>query len=176
VFVRGDTGDRLLLFRDMLSIYKKFLSEEFANLGNTDTEIVVRDSFKKNPQRAPLVIIERGQLSHVPKSLMMNEQKIFDVNTNSNIYNTMHVIDYPIQFTCVGNSYLETEKISNIVVETLLTSAMGALKTEHPNISGADLVLWGQTEKLEGEGSVLSSCQILGKITLIIQGIYSKPN
>jgi hypothetical protein len=177
MFLLGNASqERLSLYRDVLAAYKKIISVGLETYGIDPTSVEIKNGVKKNLNRAPLIIIERGSLQHEPRSLMLSERVIQNQNTNEFESHTSHMIEYPIEFMCYGNSYLEAEKLGGLAMEAILTTGMSIISGMHPNIIGAEFVGWGKSELAESKDSSLISCTVLGKVFLQIDGYYSIQN
>jgi Ni2+-binding GTPase involved in maturation of urease and hydrogenase len=172
---RADSQDtRLLLFRDILSMYKKMIGRACNEYGIAADSVIVKDSGKRDINRAPLVVIERGDYQHEPRSLMLNEHSFYNQNTNRFTATTEHVFDYPIEFNCYGNTYLEAERLGSMCVEAILTTGMSIVRRKHPNVLGAELVLWTKTDFAEGQDSSLMTTKVIAKVTMIAHGEYTE--
>jgi hypothetical protein len=167
-------NDRLLLFRDILSLYKDIIEKSLIEYSLPPETIIVKDSAKKDINRAPLVVIERGDYQHEPRSLMLNERSFFNQSTDEFTATTEHVFDYPIEFNCYGNTYLESERLGYMCVEAILTTGMSIVRRKHPNVLGTELVLWTKTDFSEGQDSSLMSTKVIAKVTLIAHGEYTE--
>lgn len=168
-----DPLSRLSLYRDVLAVYKKLIVTAFTEYGIDIKSVEVKNTVTKNINRAPLIVIERGDYQHIPRSLMFGEKIVSDPNVDSITSMTSHMIEYPIEFTCFGNSYLEAEKLGGLAMEAILTTGLSIVKRMHPNIIGSEFVSWGKTGLVEGGESSLVACSVLGKVFLHIDGIYS---
>ncbi len=164
--------DRFKLYRDILAVYKSLIEEELVGIGDDKSEVILKNAETSNVDRAPLIVIERGEMQHVPRSMRLGEKIVPDPSGQGRISSTCHLIEYPIEFTCYGNTYLEAEKLGTIAMEVILSAGMTGVAERHPNISGAELVWWGKTNLAEGEDSSLFSNKILGKVFVEMQGIY----
>ncbi len=177
MFLLGNvTQQRLSLYRDILAVYKKIISTGLEAYSIEPTAVEIKNGVKQNLNRAPLVVIERGSLQHVPKSLLLSEQLIQNQNTHELESHTAHMLEYPIEFTCYGNSYLEAEKLGGLAMEAILTTGMTIVGKMHPNIIGAEFVGWGKSVLAESKDSSLISCTVLGKVFLQVDGYYSIQN
>ena len=174
MFLRAHATDkRLKLYRDVLAVYKKLITEGLIAYGIDEQSVEIKNTIKKNVNRAPLIVIERGDYRYEPKSLMFNEKTSTDVNKNLFESSTVHILEYPLEFTCYGNSYLEAEKLGGLVMEAVLTTGMSIIKSMHPNIIGADFVDWSKSSLVEGGGSSLIACTVDSKVFLKVDGYYS---
>jgi hypothetical protein len=176
MFVHGNTVERLSLYRDVLAVYKGLVEEALDDYGLDKNIVSVKNSIEKNVNRAPLIILERGELQHIPRSLMFGEKVTADQNTNLFESRTAHMLEYPMEFTCYGNSYLEAEKLGGLAVEAILTTGLSIIKLRHPNIIGSEFVGWGKSGLAEGGDSSLVSCKVLGKVFLSVEGYYAIGN
>ncbi len=177
MFVHAATIDnRLALYRDVLAVYNTIIKAGLVAYNIPPEATVIKNTAEKNVNRAPLIIIERGDMQHIPRSLMFNEKISTDQNTNLFEARTAHMIEYPIEFTCYGNTYLEAEKLGGLAMESILTTGLSVVKLMHPNIIGSEFVGWGKSGLAEGKDSSLVSCQVLGKVFLKIDGYYSIQN
>lgn len=176
MFKREASNDRLALYRDVLAVYKEIISSGLESYGVDKEAVVIKNGITVNADRAPLIVIERGALQHEPRSLMFNEVAAVNISANTFESNTLHIIDYPIEFSCYGNSYLEAEKLGGLAMEAILTTGLSIIKTMHPNIIGSEFVGWGKSELAEGQDSSLIKCVVAGKVFLEISAFYSIPN
>jgi len=169
-------NDRLSLYRDVLAVYKKLIAAALKQYGMNTNAVEIKNNMIRNINRAPLIVIERGDYQYIPRSLMLSEHLVNNASTNKLTSLTAHMLEYPIEFTCYGNSYLEAEKLGGLAMETVLTTGMTIVKTMHPNIIGADLVSWSKTDFVEGGDSSLLACIVLGKVFLKVDGTYTIDN
>jgi hypothetical protein len=107
---------------------------------------------------------------------MFSERVVYDNNTNQLQSNTGHLIEYPIEFSCYGNSYLESEKLGGLAMEAVLTTGLSIIKQMHPNIIGSEFIGWGKSGLAEGGDSSLVLCKVYGKVFLQVSGFYSIQN
>ena len=170
------TDDRLALYRDILAVYKKIVASALKAYNINASNVEIKNTVKNNINRAPLIIIERGEMQHIPRSLLFGERTASDQNTHLFESRTAHMIEYPIEFTCYGNSYLEAEKLGGLAMEAILTTGLSIVKQMHPNIIGSEFVGWGKSVLVEGSDSSLLACTVLGKVFLKIDGYYSIEN
>jgi len=171
--VSQGSKDRMKLYRDVLAVYKKLIATGLAEYSLPEETVVIKNSNEQNKNRAPLIVIERGDMQYEPKSLMFNEKTDYNVNTKLFESNTIHVIEYPIEFTCYGNTYLETEMLGTLCMDSILTAGLSIVKSMNPHIFGAEFVGWGKSGLTEGSDSSLMSCSVLGKVFLRVDGYYS---
>jgi len=177
VFVRATTDDtRLKLYRDVLAVFKSILSSGLEAYGIDTEAVIIKNTVDKNVNRAPLIVLERGDMQHVPRSLMFGEKITADLVAGTMNSHTAHMIEYPIEITCYGNSYLESEKLGGLAMEAILTTGLAIIKQMHPNIIGSEFIGWGKSGLVEGKDSSLVSCTVLGKVFLKIEGYYSIQN
>jgi len=177
MFVKAtDSNTRLALYRDVLVVYKKLIVSAFEQYGIVKDAVEVKNSVTKNINRAPLIVIERGDYQYTPRSLMFGERLIDNASAGELTSLTAHMLEYPIEFTCYGNSYLEAEKLGGLAMEAVLTTGLTIVKTMHPNIIGSEFVSWGKTDLVEGGDSSLVACKVLGKVFLKVDGIYTINN
>jgi hypothetical protein len=170
MFTREGTNQKFDLYRDILAVYKSLIEEALIEAGESKNEVVIKNNNHVNVNRAPLIVIERGEMHHTPRSLMLGEEIVED--GPDRFSSTCHIIEYPIEFTCYGNSYIEAEKLGTIAMEVILTAGMAGVKERHPNIDWAELPFWGKTYLAEGQDSSIFSNMILGKVFIEMQGIY----
>jgi len=177
MFLRADaTDERLSLYRDVLATYKKIISTGLESYNIDPSAVEIKNGIKQNLNRAPLIVVERGGLSHVPRSLMLSERGIVNQSLDTFESHTAHMLEYPIEFTCYGNSYLEAEKLGGLVMEAILTTGMTIVSKMHPNIIGAEFISWGKSGLAESTDSSLISCSVLGTVFLKVDGFYSIQN
>jgi len=168
----NNTNEHLNLFRDVFGTYKKIIEAGLEAYGLSKDAVMLKNTSVKNPNRAPLIIIQRGEMPHTPRSLMLNEKQFYNQSTGMSEYTTEHIIDYPIEFVSYGNEYLEAERLGNLCIEALLTTGMSVVRHMHPNFLGAELVGWSRTDLIEGSDSSLVSNTVTGRVTLQIEGVY----
>jgi hypothetical protein len=177
MFIKADTTrDRLNVYRDVLAVYKKIIESGLSAYGIPVDAVTIKNTVEQNKNRAPLIIISRSDMQHIPRSLLLSEQTGYNVSNQAFESTTTHMIEYPIEFKCFGNSYLEAEKLGGLAMEAILTTGMSIVKTMHPNIIGAELVWWGKSDLAEGTDSTLAVGTVVGKVFMNIDGYYSISN
>ncbi len=172
--IRSDNGEHFDIYRDIMYAYLTIIRRFFAEHGIPKDAVSVEGGKKRNVSRAPHIVISREEFRHEPRSLMMNENNTLNEVNGMEIYLTKHVFDYPIGFTVSGNSYLEAEKLGMIAVESLLLTGVSGIRDLHPNIIGGELTAWTKSVPKEGEDSDYYEGLIVGKVSLIMEGIYDK--
>ena len=172
--IRSDTGEHFDIYRDIMYAYLTIIKRFFVERGIPESAVSVEGGKKRNVSRAPHIIISRESFSHDPRSLLMNERNTLDERTGVEIYLTKHIFDYPIGFTVSGNSYLEAEKLGMIAIESLLLTGVSGIRDLHPNIIGGELVAWMKSAPVDGADSDYYEGLVLGKVSLIMEGIYDK--
>ena len=176
MFKKSGSDQRLALYRDVLAVYKGIIEEALVLYG-LDIEIVqLKNSIDKNPDRAPMIILERGDMQHIPRSLLLSENANVNLTLGLLESKTAHLIEYPIEFSCYGNSYLEAEKLGGLAMEAILTTGMSIVKKKHANIIGSEFVGWGKSGLAEGSESSLVVCKVFGKVFLQFEGIHTVVN
>ena len=177
MFIKGsDKTTRLPLYRDVFATYKKLIEGVAEEYSLPKDCVMVRTTSVNTPNRAPLIVIQRGDMQHTPRSLMLNERQYAMLPQTGIEYDTKHIIDYFVEFVSYGNEYLEAERLGNLCLETLLTTGMSVMRRQHPNFLGAELIGWSKTELAEGPDSSLLSNTVIGRVTLQIDGIYQIKN
>jgi len=164
-------GSPLKLFRDVLAVYKKLTQESLIDSTFEKGIVKIKDTGVIKMDRAPMIILHRGAIGHEPRSLMLNETIGSSNGGNQPFSNTIHIIDYPIVFTCYGNSYLETEQLGIIALETILTAGQTAVSNRHENILGAEFVSMSEAAQVEGAESQLTEVVVVGKVTIMTSAI-----
>ena len=172
--IRGDSGEHFDIYRDIMFAYLTIIKRFFTEQGIPENAISIEGGKSKNVSRAPHIVISRESFSHEPRSLMMNENNTLNDLNGMEAYFTKHVFDYPIGFTVSGNSYLETEKLGMIAIESILLTGVSGIRELHPNIIGAELVGWTKAAPVEGPDSNYYESLVVGKVSLIMDGIYEK--
>lgn len=172
--IRGDNGEHFDIYRDIMYAYLTIVKRFFAEQGIPEDAVSVEGGKKRNVSRAPHIVISRESFTHDPRSLLMNENNTLDDRNGMEIYLTKHIFDYPIGFTVSGNSYLEAEKLGMIAIESILLTGVSGIRDLHPNIIGGELIGWTKSAPAEGADSDYYESLILGKVSLIMEGIYDK--
>ncbi len=174
--IRSDNGEHFDIYRDIMFAYFTIIKRFLVQQGIPEDAVSVEGGRKKNVSRAPHIVISREEFRHEPRSLLMNENNTLDERNGLEIYLTKHILDYPIGFTVSGNSYLEAEKLGMIAIESLLLTGVSGIRDLHPNIIGGELVAWTKSAPTEGADSDYYESLVVGKVSLIMEGIYDKLN
>ncbi len=172
--IRSDNGEHFDIYRDIMYAYFTIIKRFFVENGIPEASVSIEGGDKRNQSRAPHIVISRESFSHEPRSLLMNENSTLDERNGFDIYLTKHIFDYPIGFTVSGNSYLEAEKLGMIAVESILLTGVSGIRNLHPNIIGGELVAWTKAAPVEGADSNYYESLVVGKVSLIMEGIYDK--
>ena len=172
--IRSDNGEHFDIYRDIMYAYLTIIKRFLVDTGLPDSLVSIEGGKERNVSRAPHIVISRESFSHEPRSLLMNENNTLDERNGFEIYLTKHIFDYPIGFTVSGNSYLESEKLGMIAIESILLTGVSGIKDLHPNIIGAELIGWTKSAPVEGSDSDYYESLIVGKVSLIMEGIYDK--
>ena len=172
--IRSDNGEHFDIYRDIMYAYLTIIKRFLVDSELPDSLVSIEGGKKRNVSRAPHIVISRESFSHEPRSLLMNENNTLDERNGVEIYLTKHIFDYPIGFTVSGNSYLESEKLGMIAIESILLTGVSGIRDLHPNIIGAELIAWTKSAPVEGADSDYYESLIVGKVSLIMEGIYDK--
>ena len=167
--VSKDNQKEVTLYKDFFIIYKDLIIEGLKEK-EIPAEVLLINNDLINVNRAPLVVLKRTNSPQPPNVALLNE-KSYAINSNNYVEGTSHN-SINMAFICFGNTYMEAERISSQVFETLMTSSIIKIKEKSEGkVTGHNVLGWSESS-LVSQDSKLFASRIDMSITILLK--YAK--
>jgi len=156
IFNYSDTDYSAILYKDFFVIYMNLIKSKLRD-NNIDEKIVrLIDADTINVNRAPLIILKRTHSPQPPTGALLNER--LNTINNKNIINSVSYQMFNLLITCYGNTYLESERLASLVIESIILSSINKIRALSENrIIGHEFLNWSETGLVSQDTKLFAS-------------------
>lgn len=164
ILVRSPSDSRILLYSELLGLFSDLLKQHIKDFGYPEDIIVMKNSSDKNINRAPLIVLQRGEVTAQP-TVQLSERVAYQDNNLTSI--TGHILNYAIIFECFGNTYAEAESLGNLAMELSLSMGQSPISAKHANVSGIRLDRLTQSELVTPTNNIYRNFLSINAIVIV---------